>query len=252
MIAVVYFSPTHTTQTLVRQVAKTITDHYEEWDLTYGQKAPFPTLGKDDLCIVGAPVYSGRIPPLEKEYLKGLTGKETPCLLLTVYGNRAYEDALLELSDLLTDQGFCPIGAGAFIGEHSLIREVGEGRPDQADLQAAAQFALEAMQKGKKREVPLALPGNRPYKPWHASEPWTPHPTESCVACGTCVRVCPVGIISPSSPFIVNKMEACLHCCACVKSCPVGARVADAQPAQEIIRFLQDTCQERKDPEWFV
>ena len=253
MVAAIFFSPTHTTRTLVRRVAQTLTEEYREWDLTFGQKEKFPSFGKEDLCIVGAPVYSGRIPKQEREQLKKLVGNDTPCLLLVVYGNRAYDDALLELSDLLTSCGFRPIGAGAFIGEHSLVREVGKDRPDAADLQAATRFAREAIETAREKKETLVLPGNRPYvESSHGAEPWAPHPTQDCVSCGMCAQVCPVGIIAQLAPFVVTQATQCLHCCACVKSCPVAARVADAPPAKEIAQFLRDTCQERKEPEWFI
>lgn len=40
-------------------------------------------------------------------------------MLVSVYGNRAYEDALLEMFDIAKDSRFILITASAFIGEHS-------------------------------------------------------------------------------------------------------------------------------------
>lgn len=60
-----------------------------------------------------------------------------------VYGNRDYEDALLELRDTVASLGFTPLSAGAFIGEHSYSTAempVAAGRPDATDLQTARTF----------------------------------------------------------------------------------------------------------------
>ena len=45
------------------------------------------------------------------------SASQTPAVLVVVYGNRAYDDALLELSDIATGAGFVPLAAGAFVGE---------------------------------------------------------------------------------------------------------------------------------------
>ena len=63
-----------------------------------------------------------------------IKGDKTPAVLVCVYGNRNYDDALLELKDISEANGFVPIAAGAFIARHSIFSDVAVGRPDKEDL----------------------------------------------------------------------------------------------------------------------
>ena len=99
---------------------------------------------------MAVPVYAGRVAPLALERLRRFRGNSSPAILLVVYGNRDYEDALVELRDVVMDLGFVPLAAGAFVGEHSYSRRempIAEGRPDDADLAAACQFGEKALSK---------------------------------------------------------------------------------------------------------
>lgn len=62
-------------------------------------------------------------------------------MAVVVYGNRDYEDALLELHDILSENGFVVVAAGAFVARHSIFPDVAAGRPDRDDLDRMAEFA---------------------------------------------------------------------------------------------------------------
>ena len=47
--------------------------------------------------------------------------------------------------------------------------------------------------------------------------------TDSCVACGTCLPVCPVGAISQGDEHYVIDAGSCIDCGTCADTCPVGA-----------------------------
>ena len=82
---------------------------------------------KDDLVIVAAPAFGGRIPALMAERLKCTAGKGAAAVTAAVYGNRAYEDALVELNDALEEQGFEPFASVAALRSFH-VREVAAGR----------------------------------------------------------------------------------------------------------------------------
>ncbi len=163
----VFFSPTGTTRTVVQAVLQgTGKNSGLEIDLQepVGGQLFF---AMDDPVVIGMPVYAGRLPRLAVERFSSVQGSETPAVAVVVYGNRAYDDALLELCDLCTAQGFKVTGAAAFIGEHSFSSAdfpIAANRPDENDIRLAEEFG--ARFAGTSRVLnPEQIPGNRPYKP---------------------------------------------------------------------------------------
>lgn len=84
--------------------------------------------GPDDLVLFGVPVYGGRIPSPAVQTLRRMQGSRTPAVLVAAYGNREYDDALLELADIAAANGFIPFAAAALIAEHSIMHSVAAGR----------------------------------------------------------------------------------------------------------------------------
>lgn len=87
------------------------------------------TFQPDEVAIVAAPVFFGRIPEIVSQKLHEIKGTGTPAVAMVVYGNRDYEDALLELTDILTAVGFVVFGVGAFIARHSIFPLIAKGGP---------------------------------------------------------------------------------------------------------------------------
>lgn len=182
--------------------------------------------------------------------MRGYHGK-TPAVIVGVYGNRDYDDALLEAAEIVTGQGFRVIAAGAFIGEHSLTNKVGTNRPDKQDLAKAAAFCrlvVEKLHRGS--NLPVVVKGKYPYKERNASLPVAPKTRTTCTLCGSCARHCPMGVISMDNPFEVK--EGCIHCCACVKGCPVQAKYFDQPSIQKVVTMLETNCLARREPAFFI
>ena len=116
---IVYFSPTHTTEKIARAIAEGIgMERRIETDLTLDESVSAIEINHS-LTILATPVYKGRVAPVALQRMKRLKASGSPVILVVVYGNRAYEDALVELRDMAIELGFTPLSAVAFIGEHS-------------------------------------------------------------------------------------------------------------------------------------
>jgi ferredoxin len=261
-VKLVYFSPTGTTKTVLEGIGRGLqVDDSTHLDLTLSSAAPREYIATaDELVIIGAPVYSGRIPRVAEARIRRLQGRDTPAAVVVVYGNRAYEDALLELKDLAEAQGFRVLAGGAFIGEHSFSTErvpIAMSRPDAADLRQATAFGWQIQRKLRAAGSALALsspkvPGQRPYR--ERGKPMTIAPATDdalCTLCGDCAAVCPVEAVAVDAG-VRTEAETCIICCACVKTCPTDARQVEDQKLLEIAARLSANYAERREPETFV
>ena len=251
---IIFFSPTHTSAKIASAIGESIgMGRRIEIDLTTDENSS-PIEIKDSITIIAVPVYAGRVAPIALQRLRRLKGNNAPAILVAVYGNRDYEDALVELRDETIQLGFTPLAAGAFIGEHSYSRPnmpIAEGRPDVTDLQIAEQFGKDCLTKLEKDETlsDFYLKGNIPYRFVGPSTPASPVCTEECFACGECIEVCPTHAIALSDEGkIETEITKCIKCCACVKECPNGARVFDTPYTP----MLHQKCVARREPELFI
>ncbi len=259
-VHLIYFSPTGTTRKVLEAVARGLAaDDLERLDLTcQGPTAAGSLEIKSDFAIIGTPVYSGRVPLQAIEALQLVRARNTPAVVVAVYGNRAYDDALLELTDTARNSGFRPVAAAVFVGEHSfstLAAPIAEGRPDGEDIEKAESFGKmfrERMDNGLSVEkVFLQVPGNFPYRVRNPS-PRPPLTDEvRCIKCAKCATICPAEAITVKDEAVKTEKAKCMVCCACVKNCPSGARRMDPGVAERA-GTLSATCRDRKEPQFFV
>lgn len=259
-VGLVYFSPTQTTRKILEGIAQGVNATTERYDLTSAASSARNVREiMHDLVIIGAPVYAGRLPPVMVSRFKRIKGKGMPAVIVVVYGNREYEDALIELRDLALEAGFKPMAAGAFIGEHSYSTAalpIAAGRPDAGDMARAREFGKTVRKNlmtatGAPDEL-LQVPGTSPYKEVKSLPGIVPSMNEAlCTKCGTCVAVCPTGAIDRENPANTDQ-ELCLRCCACVRMCPVKTKSMDDPRIRQIAEWLHTNFSSRKEPETYV
>lgn len=255
----IFFSPTHGTQGIVAAVSDPLAgDEVEitDIDLTVQRTIPRHILVEADLAIIGVPVYFGRVARVAAQRLDVIRAQGIPAALLVTYGNRAYEDALLELYDLARGSGFIPFAAGAFVAEHAYSCSeypIARKRPDEEDVEAARLFGshLHDLLGDLGDSAELILPGSRPYREYPPPSRIVPVSLEhGCDNCGICIQVCPTGAIRFGRP-VVTDPDKCIQCSACVKVCGEKKRLWLDPRIEETRRWLVEHCSVRKDPDLF-
>lgn len=255
--SILYFSATGTTAKIVKEIAKGIGEPVKEYDLTLpANRERKLSFDSDNLVIVGVPVYSGRVPGILADYLSGIKGNNTRAVFIVVYGNRDYDDALLELKDIMEKNGFIGVAAGAFIGEHSYTSKVAAGRPDEDDLQTAIKFGrdIKAKLNTKNHDLSttkLIVKGKFPYKEIKSAPPIAPETDDICINCGACAENCPTQAIDYSNFKDIDAAK-CVKCCSCIKKCPVSAKAFRHESMDASIKWLTvNVSTVRKEPTIF-
>lgn len=252
-IHLVAFSPTRTSWKVANAIAEGVgATSVQKTDLTYAgvDRLLIPA---DTLAVFAVPVYGGHVAPLALKRMEEVRSEAAPAVAVVVYGNRAYEQALVQLDAFVSERGFKVVAGATFVGEHSYSSErypIATGRPDAADLEDAVLFGRKLRTKIEQAADSEHLYGvdvRRILRPkqsfwgmirflrkvmkWRKSGtpmPRTPQVDESrCTHCGKCVELCPNQAILKGDECNTIT-EQCIKCCACVKGCPKGARTFDS------------------------
>lgn len=257
-VSILYFSATKGTEMVIRGIAEGIGNHFNEYNITLpNNRKEEVHFGPNDLVIIGFPVYAGRIPAFLMDYILKIKGDNTPAVFLTVYGNRHYDDALLELKNTFEENGFIGIAAGAFVAEHSNTSKVGTNRPDVKDLELAKEFGVKIKNKinqniDKDQLSDLIVKGSFPYKERPNTPPIAPTTSSNCINCGICANHCPTGAINFNDYSDIDATK-CVRCCSCIKRCPVNAKSINHEIFNKITQgLIQNFSSVRKEPEWFI
>lgn len=170
----IVFSPTGGTRKVSGLVAGALGKNTVTVDLAdSGLDFSAVSMTEDDVAVISVPAYAGRIPAVVADRLGMVRGNGARAVLVCVYGNRAFEDTLVELEDVAKRAVFRVVAAVSAIAEHSVARQFAAGRPDAQDAAQLAEFAQQIQQKLLAEDASgPSIPGNRPYKQaevtaWH-------------------------------------------------------------------------------------
>lgn len=246
----IYFSPTGGTKKVIDMLGSAWETEKEMIDLFTLEGASGYSFNEEDICLVAVPAFGGRVPALATERIRKLEGNGAKAVPVAVYGNRDYDDTLLELKETLESAGFCCIAGVAAIAEHSIFRQFASNRPDKADGEELRGFALqiqEAVRSGI--QGTLTVKGNHPYK--EAGSHLTPFADDTCVRCGLCAAQCPVKAI-PAEDVRTADADKCISCMHCIAVCSVHSRRNDEAVVSRVEQRLEPLCSGRKANELFL
>lgn len=264
-----FFSPTGTTAVITKYMGEMLAHalhnyygqrpSYHVWDFTLPDKR-MQNLGftRGDIVVVGLPVYAGRVPNLLLPFLNSIRGNGATAIPVVLFGNRHFDDALIELHDILAQNQFHIIAAAAFVGQHSFSDTLAKGRPDKDDMVLAKQFVHQVVEKLKNITYPvpsLSIPGRGEgervyYQPKDVQgnridiRKVKPVTGEKCNRCGICASVCPMGGIDQEVPSLVPGV--CIKCCACIKKCPLHAKYFSDPGFLYHVHDLETTLQSKR------
>lgn len=288
-VTAAFFSPTGNAKKIVTRIAQEIAARegltVQKIDFTPpairnedGSRGANPvyTFLPGDLVIFGTPVYAGRIPnkilPAFQTLFEGNGALAVP---VVTFGNRSYDNALIEMCMELEKHGFHTVAGAAFVSEHVFSNRLAPGRPDESDMEEIRQFAAHVADKigaiapaaeGEGQDgmaqvpVPVKVKGEDPipgyYRPLGADgKPAVflkakPKTRENCDNCGFCALVCPMGSISREDCRTVTGI--CIKCQACVKICPLHAKYFDDPAFLSHVQNLEDNYTRRAGNEVFL
>ena len=243
----IVFSPTGGTSKVARLIREHWSGNTTQIDLS-NPKTDFTKckINREDMVLAAMPSFGGRAPAVAIERFRQIRGNGAKCTIVCVYGNRAYEDTLVEMEDAAKEAGFQVIAAVATVAEHSIMRQYAANRPDAADVKQLADFAS---QIASKDEISGSIPGNRPYKK-SGGAGLVPKVTKDCVKCGLCAEKCPVQAIEPEN--FAADAKKCISCMRCVKQCPHNARKVNNAMVSIASMAIKKACSVRKENELFL
>ena len=217
-------------------------------DITHGPCEIESELIDGDTVLLISPVYAGRIPAMAADLFHQIDGHGMKAIVAVVYGNRDYDDALLELADIASEDGFEVIAAGAFIAQHCIFPKVANGRPDKSDIQVAVDFIKRAKESGALDLT--TIKGKRPYKKPGAVPLYPQTVKEECRSCGVCAKECPTKAIDPFT--LITDKDKCITCCRCITVCNSHARKFKGIMYATVGKIFCAQNSRRRKPELFL
>ncbi len=248
------FSPTGGTARVADVISKALEMPVSKIDLSEAATDfSAVSLEKEDLAVIAVPSYGGRVPATATQRIEKINGNHAACVIVCVYGNRAYEDTLVELNDIAEKSGFRVIAAIAAVAEHSILRQYASGRPDSEDEAELRRFCDRILEKLREKTSDFSapqIPGSRPYKQTGQGG-LIPKANSKCTGCGLCAEKCPTQAISRNDLKLADSKK-CISCMRCVALCPQGARSVNKVMVSAAALAIKKACSTKKRNELYL
>jgi len=254
-ITIVYFSATDVTRTYARLMKEEILEG--GWDVKLIDVTSFRSRHKkillevDHQIIFGFPVYGDFAPRVINQWIETLDGQGRRCATFFTYGGRTSGYAHFHTKLLLEKVGFEVLFSAEFLGRHSFNEggwSILKDRPNEADFQAAREFAQLAIDRFS-MENPPDFQLQKPFGYYYAirakeqqikqtkrgrAQPY--RVTEDCSMCRICEEECPTQAFDMDTGL--SDIEKCIECMRCVYLCPDGVIQCNPKMKEDFQEFL--------------
>lgn len=263
-----YFTANGSTELVTTRIAANLASRFDcdykvyEFGKVNARRKPLK-FDKGDMVVLGVPTYAGRVPNVLLDYLKKMVGTGCIGLPVVTFGNRAYDDSLIELRDIMESAGIRCVAGCAMAAEHAFSTTLGAGRPDEDDMMELWPFISSVVEKVESADEfeMIEVPGEpAPYRPYYVAKDADGNPLDflkakpvtdpkKCRKCRKCVPKCPVDAIDYNEPSMITGK--CIKCGACIKFCKRQAKSFDDPGYVYHKEFLEKTYTERAKNEFF-